>query len=196
MNIILTALWSYRNVVIWYRGFVPRKPQHWLHLHDALAGIEGLDRDWVDRALLQETLGCSHTEAWRILKRLGAEPGPGGALVLLKSVFLERLRAYMEDPRVVFEQRRRERLETALDALSPHTRARLVKVIDEERSAESVRLLSTRFDQLPAGVTLTPRSLHIEFGGREEFLQRLGAVLFALENDTDRILGFIEQGSG
>ena len=131
------------------------------------------------RALVQEALGCSQTEAWRILRKLGAEPGPGGALVLAREVFLERVRAYLEDPRVRFELRRRERLETALDALNPRTRARLVKVVGEDRPAAAVELLGSRFDQLPAGVELTPHSLHIEFRGREEFLERLGAVIFA-----------------
>ena len=65
--------------------------------------MERIDVSWVDRALLQEVLGCSQTEAWRILKKLGAEPGPGGALVLAREVFLERVRAYMEDPQVSFE---------------------------------------------------------------------------------------------
>jgi hypothetical protein len=99
-----------------------------LHLQDALAAVETLDSVWVDRATLQEALDCSQTEAWRILKKLGAEPGPGGALVLPKELFLERLREYLADPRVAFERRRRDRLEAALDALSPPTRARLVKV--------------------------------------------------------------------
>jgi hypothetical protein len=166
-----------------------------LHLHDTLAEIERLDIPFVDRATLQEVLGCSTTEAWRILRKLGAAPGPGGALVLSKAVFLERLRAYNEDPRVVFERRRRERLETALDALSPHTRARLVKVVAEDRPADSVRLLSTRFGNLPAGVELTPHTASTsKFQGREEFLERLGAVLFALGNATEKVLGFVERG--
>jgi hypothetical protein len=174
---------------------VPRKPRHWLHLEDAAAAaVERLDLEWVDRATLQEALGCSQTEAWRILKKLGAEPGPGGALVLARKVFAGRVRAYLEDPRVSFERRRRERLEAALDALNPRTRARLVKVVDEHRPAEAARLLSSRFDELPEGVELTPHSLHIEFQGREEFLERLGALIFALENDTERVLEFVEQG--
>ena len=154
---------------------MPRKPRHWLHLHDALALVEQLEVPWVDRACLQEALGCSQTEAWRILKKLGAEPGPGGALVLAKAVFLERVRAYMEDPRVSFERRRRERLEAALDALAPRTRAYLVKVVDEDRPAEALGLINTRLGNLPEGVELTAHSLHIEFQGREEFLERLGA---------------------
>ena len=171
---------------------MPRKPQHWLHLHDALGAVERLDAVWVDRACLQEVLDCSQTEAWRILKKLGAEPGPGGALVIEREVFLERVRTYLEDPRVSFERRRRERLEAALDALNPRTRARLVKVVGEERPAEAAQLLSSRFDHLPEGVELTPHSLHIEFRGREEFLERLGALIFALENDTQRMLAFID----
>jgi hypothetical protein len=149
----------------------------------------------VDRALVQEVLGCSQTGAWRILRRLGAEPGPGGALVLARVVFLERVRAYLEDPRVVFERRRRERLEAALDALNPSARARLVKVVGEDRPAEAAELLGSRFDRLPAGVELTPSSLHIEFRGREEFLERLGTVVFALENDTERVLAFLDAGA-
>jgi len=43
-----------------------------------------MDVAWVDRASVQEVLGCSQTEAWRILRKLGAEPGPGGALVLAR----------------------------------------------------------------------------------------------------------------
>ena len=172
---------------------MPRKPQHWLHLHDALPALERLDLTWVDRATLEETLGCSQTEAWRILKRLSAGPGPGGALVLEKKAFLERVRAYLADPRVSFERRRRERLEQALDALHPHTRARLVKVIEDGHPADALRLISSRFARLPEGVTLTPHSLHIDFQGREEFLQRLGAVVFALQNDTERMLAFLDQ---
>lgn len=143
--------------------------------------------------MLQETLGCSQTEAWRILKKLGAEPGPGGALVLAREVFLERVRSYLADDRIVFEQRRRERIEQALDALSPHTRSRLVKVIGEDRPTDALGLISTRLASLPPGVTLTPRSLHIDFQGREEFLERIGAVIFALQNDTERMLAFLEQ---
>jgi hypothetical protein len=150
---------------------------------------------WVDRATLQEALDCSGTEAWRILKRLGATPGPGGALVLPKDLFLERLREYLADPRILFEKNRRGRLEQALDALNPHTRSRLVKVIEEDRPADALDLISSRFANLPAGVEITPRSLHIEFQGREEFLERIGAVIFALHNDTQRVMAFLDTGA-
>jgi hypothetical protein len=70
---------------------------------------------------------------------------------------------------VVFERQRRERLEQALDALSPHTRSRLVKVIGADRPAEALGLLNTRFGRLPPGVTLTPRSLQVDLRGEKSF---------------------------
>ena len=79
-----------------------------------------------------------------------------------------------------------------MDALNPRTRARLVKVVGEDRPVEAAQLLSARFDRLPDGVELTPHSLHIEFRGREEFLERLGAVVFALENDTELVLALLD----
>lgn len=112
--------------------------------------------------------------------------------MLAKEVFLERVRAYLEDPRVGFERRRRERLEAALDALNARTRARLVKVVDEDRAAA---LTGSRFGNLPADVELTPSTLHIQVEGREEFLEPLGAVVFALENDTERLLAFVDAGT-
>jgi len=81
----------------------------------------------------------------------------------------------------------------ALDALNPRTRARLVRV---GRQADALELLGSRFHRLPEGVELTPRSLHVEFQGREEFLERLGAVIFALENDTERVLAFLDAVAG
>ena len=141
---------------------------------------------------MQELLGTSQTEAWRILRRLGAEPGPGGALVLPREVLIARLRAWLDDPEVQFEIDRRHRLETALDALNPAVRTRLVKVVDGRKAQE---MAGTRFANLPEGVTFTPKSLMLEFQDSKEFLQLLGAVLKALENDTDEVISFVDEGT-
>ena len=171
---------------------MPRKPRHWLHLHHALAEIERSCLPFFDRRGLQELLGTSQTEAWRILKRLGAEPGPGGALMLSREVLLARLRTWTEDPDVQFEVNRRQRLETALDALNPAVRTRLVKVVEGQKAQD---LAGTRFGSLPDGVTFTPGQLTLEYIGSEQFLQLLGAVLKALENDTAEVLDFIDSPS-
>ena len=84
---------------------------------------------------------------------------------------------------------RRQRLETALDALNPAVRTRLVKVVDGPKAQE---MADTRFGSLPEGVTFTPTRLTLEFQGSGQFLQLLGAVLKALENDTAEVLEFID----
>ena len=58
--------------------------------------------------------------------------------------------------------------------------------------SRALQLLSTRFDKLPAGVTLSPARLMIEFFGTEDFLEKFGAVVFALQNDLGEISAFIE----
>jgi hypothetical protein len=174
---------------------MPRKPRHWLHLHDALAEIERSSLPFFDRRSLQELLGTTQTEAWRILKRLGAEAGPGGALMLSREALLQRLRAWLDNPDVQFEVNRRQRLETALDALNPLVRTRLVKVVEND-DRKALELTRTRFANLPEGVTFTPTSLEIEFQDSQQFLQLLGAVLKALENDTAEVLEFIDHQQG
>lgn len=57
-------------------------------------------------------------------------------------------------------------------------------------------LISSRSVNLQTGIEFTPGSLHVEFQGRKEFLTRLGAALFALENHTDRVLDFVARGVG
>ena len=91
-----------------------------------------------------------------------------------------------------FEIDRRQRLETALDALNPAVRTRLVKVVDGPKAQE---MAGTRFANLPEGVTFTPKSLTLEFQDSKQFLQLLGAVLKALENDTDEVISFVDEGT-
>jgi hypothetical protein len=68
---------------------------------------------------------------------------------------------------------------------------RLVKVVEnDERTARE--LADTRFGNLPKGVTFTPTSLKLEFQGSQDFLQLLGAVLKALENDTHEMILFMD----
>jgi hypothetical protein len=99
---------------------------------------------------------------------------------------LENLRTGPECGR---ELRRRQRLEDRLTQLVAAARAQHVRVVSESRALE---LVSTRFGKLPAGVTLSPARLTIEFFGTEDFLEKFGAVVFALQNDFDAISEFIE----
>jgi hypothetical protein len=68
-----------------------------------------------------------------------------------------------------------------------------VLVVPDSRALE---LVSTRFGTLPDGVALSPARLTLEFFGMEDFLEKFGAMVFALQNDFGAISEFIEVASG
>jgi len=116
--------------------------------------------------------------------------------MLSREVLLARLRAWLDNPDIQFEINRRQRLERALDALNPTVRTRLVKVVEND-DQKAHELTQTRFGNLPEGITFKPTSLTLDFQGSEHFLRLLGAVLKALENDTDEVIAFLDRtGAG
>jgi hypothetical protein len=62
------------------------------------------------------------------------------------------------------------------------------------RQQEALDLVNARFGNLPAGIVLTATQLTVEFASSEEFLHKIGAVIFALQNDYESIRAFIEGG--
>lgn len=60
------------------------------------------------------------------------------------------------------------------------------------RHQAAVDLLSSRFSKLPPGVDLQAGELRIQFSGTEDFLQKVGAVIFALNNDYEQISELID----
>ena len=169
---------------------MPAKPSWAWRLPEALPALRASDEEWIDRARVEELFGCSKTVAWRILRYCGVQPGPGGALACRRQDLIQRLeRIAEEDGPIGREIGRRQRLDELLERLRPAVIANLTRVV---RDDQALALLNTRFDKLPANVTLTPSSLHIDFFGTEDFLQAFGAVVFALHNDYETISGFIE----
>jgi hypothetical protein len=164
----------------------------WIHrLDPALAALASLPQDWIDRRTLEELLGVGKWTAWRIMKQCGAEEGPGGALVCRRNWLLERLRAVQEDGRLAPEIARRQRVESYLDGMLRFAAGKH-KEIARNTAAEA--LVSSRFGSLPEGVDLEHGELRIRFRGPNDFLQKFGAVVFALQNDWETVSEFLEAG--
>jgi hypothetical protein len=104
-------------------------------------------------------------------------------------VLVERLRRFQEDRRFEPEIARRERLETYLNGMLQYA-SRNHKEIARNAAAE--RLLGSRFSNLPDGVDLGPGELRIRFSGSADFLVKFGAVVYALNNDFERISEFLD----
>lgn len=170
---------------------MPATPLFAHRLADGILALEAMTADWVDRRTLEEVLGVSKWTAWRILKRCGAEDGPGSSLVCRRDELIERLKALQQDIRVAPEIARRNRVEQYLEGMLRYASRKHRQIAQNELA---VTLLSSRFAKLPEGVDLRPGELRIQFSGMDDFLQKFGAVVFALHNDLERISEFLESG--
>lgn len=169
---------------------MPATPLFLHRIADALATLEALPSgNLVDRQTLQDALGTSKWTAWRIMRSCGATDGPGGALVCRRTDLIASLQKIQADRRFAPEIARRERVANYLDSIARYAVSKHHQIARGEDASE---LLGSRFASLPPGVDLSRGELRIAFSGTEDFLQKFGAVVFALKNDFERIRQFIE----
>ena len=172
-------------VVPW---FVPAVPAYYHRIADAVEIIRLLESDWIDRRTVEEVLGVSKTGAWRILRLCGAQDGPGNTLVCRRLELIRALEVLQQTGAYDREIRRRSRVEQNLAQLLQSARSRHIRVTPDNRAVE---LVGSRFGKLPAGVELSPARLTIDFVGLEDFLQKFGAVVYALGNDYEAVSEFL-----
>jgi hypothetical protein len=171
---------------------MPSVPLYVHQLNDGISLLRSMTVDWIDRRALEEVLGVSKWTAWRILKKCGAEEGPGGALMCRRPDLIGRLEELRGNQRFSTEIHRRNRVEEYLDSIVKYASRRHKEIA--RGGAASIALMGTRFSSLPPGVQLTSSELKIEFHGTEDFLGKIGALVYALDNDYEAISEFIERG--
>jgi hypothetical protein len=169
---------------------MPAKPIYSHKIPALREALEEYGGEWVDRRTLEELAGISKTVAWRLLRRLDAVEGPGNTLVISRAKALERLsRLETESESAGWEIRRRARLEQYLEGMRGFVAAQRTTVASRTKALD---LVNTRFGKLPENVTLTRRSLRLDFEDTEGFLRAFGAVVFALNNDYEAVREFID----
>lgn len=168
---------------------MPSRPSYFHRVSAAVTELKAGRTPWVDRRMIEELLGISKAGAWRVMRRCGAQEGPGGALVCPREELIAALETLEASGEWRQENRRRERIETYLAQMAEFARSRKTRIVSGGKASAMV---SSRFGKLPAGVELTPRRLTVEFSSPQEFLERIGSVIFALQNDFDAVRAFIE----
>jgi hypothetical protein len=172
---------------------MPAVPLYLHRLADGIAALETRPEDLIDRRTLEEALGVGKWTAWRIMKRCGAFDGPGNTLVCYRQDLVRQLQGLQQDGRFSREISRRGRVERYLDSMADYARQKQKEIA---RNQAAQQLLDSRFQNLPSGVELCPGELRIAFTGAEDFLQKFAAVVFALQNDFERIECFINPTAG
>ncbi len=172
---------------------MPTVPTYIHRLAEGIRALESLQTEWIDRRSLEETLGVSKWTAWRILKQCGAEPGPGGALMCRRVDLIDRLQRLEQHGPHKAEIDRRARVERYLDNMVRFASSKHTQIVRGNQA--TLALLSSRFSSLPPGVELTPTALTIAFHGTEDFLHKVGALVYTLQNDFEAVSEFIEAHS-
>lgn len=168
---------------------MPTVPIYAHRLVEGIANLERFPDDLVDRRAVEEALGVGKWTAWRIMRRCGALDGPGNTLVCRRGELIDALRRLLEDGRIGPEVRRRQRVENYLEGIATYASRRQKEIA---RGSEAETLMRTRVEHLPAGVDLGRTELRITYDGMADFLQKFGAVVYALSNDLEQIQEFID----
>ena len=164
---------------------MPANPRWLLALPDAIAQLEGLDREWLTRRDLEQLFGISKPRAAVLMRTFGAER-LGNVRMLARTQLLRHLRARKKSAAFSGEVDRRERLITAL------RRARVSGI----RVPVAASVLSLKLAGLPEGVTVARGHIEVHFTGAREAVGRLFALAQALTNDYDRFEDLVGGGGG
>jgi hypothetical protein len=162
---------------------MPPTPRWLLAIPDAIAQLETLDRELLTRRDLEQLLGVSKARAAILMRSFGAER-TGNVRTLARTALLRQLRTRRKGAAFSGEVERRERVMTTL------RQARIAGI----RVPVATDVFSLKLAGLPAGVTVVPGRIEVQFSGAREAVARLFALAQALTNDYDRFEDLVGRG--
>jgi hypothetical protein len=151
---------------------------HWYNRLAAIEQLEALPSPWVDRATLEFTLGVGRRRAQQILQPLVRHTiGKNG--LADRDELIRHLRTVAAGESASYENQRRQAFARQFGAIC-HDRRTSVIV------AAPSAVVNQEFDDLPAGVTVAPGHISVQFSTPTEALQKLLALAMAIRNDAMR----------
>ena len=160
---------------------MPATPRWLLAIPDAIQQLEALDQDLLTRRDLERLFGVSKVRAVALMRVFGAgRTGP--LLTLPRTALLRQLRRHRTGTAFRGEERRRDRVVTAL------RQARLTGI----RVAVPVEALEARLAGLPEGVLVEPGRIEVRFRGAKDAVGRLFALAQALTHDYEQFEALVD----
>lgn len=166
---------------MWYSGFVPRQPQWYLRVPEALAALDAFPAPVVDRLALEKLLRVGRRDAIRLMHRLGGYQC-GRTFLVERDELRRALETVMRGDRWQWEARRRHRLGEQLEETQQEWKARQVQI-----PVPGARFAGT-IDGLPGSVKLAPGRLEVDFRSAVDLLAQLLELSQAIGNDYDRFV--------
>jgi len=171
-----------------------RTPEYFQRLIDVLPEFERMPAgQWIDRETFQQVLGVSKPTTCRIIKALGwTGRRMGGAWVCEPDIVVKGIRHLRDTGEILYEEARRERVESNLQQLADVARARGVEIA---RGAKALEILSTVPGRLPDGLEFQHCRLVVDFANPLDLLEKLFAFVSACKNEPEGMLDYIEKQS-
>ena len=154
---------------------MPRQPQWYQRIPDALQALDRIAAPVVDRQGLEQLLGLGRRDAIRLMHRLGGYQC-GRTFLIDRDILRDRLRSVAAGDTWRWEMRRRLRLAEDIDAARSSWKAQTV----------AVPVPPLRSEGLPASVRLVPGRLEIDFQGSVDLLTKLVQLTRELSRDLER----------
>jgi hypothetical protein len=164
---------------------VPAKPLWLLHIPEIITMLECFEVPVVDRAVVERLFGLRRRRAIELLHSFGGYQA-GRTFLIDRRRLIDELRRIAEGQEFQAESQRKERLESELDRFRRGREAARVRIPVEPD------VFRQKVADLPAGVTLQPGHLHIEFSGAEDLLAKLYELAQAASNDFGRFQAAVE----
>ena len=158
---------------------MPPQTQWLLRLPEIIEALETLDVPVLDRAAVETLFDLRRRRAIELMHSFDGYQA-GHAFLLDRVRLIEQLREMLDAPEFTREQHRKQRLTGALEKLRKH---RLAAQVSLSVAAEA---LGRKIADLPAGISLSPGLLRVEFQSAEELLEKLFELAQAAANDYQR----------
>jgi hypothetical protein len=164
---------------------MPASPRWLSHINEICAELSSLPRPFVDRATAEAVLGVGRRRAQQLLAPcISDHVGSNG--LADREVFIRHLRALAAGEDRDFERGRRRRVASVLDGLRRERLERPQLPVEAPH-----RILTQELADLPAGVTLAPGHITVEFREPREALEKLLALAMAVSNDFEGFEGVV-----
>jgi hypothetical protein len=150
---------------------MPRRPQWFLQVPQALAALAEFPAPVVDRSGLEGLLGVGRRDAIRLMHRLGGYQS-GGAFLIVKEDLRRALEAIAHGDTWQWEVRRREKV------------AKRLSEIRQEWAGRQV-LIPAAQEGLPDTIRLAPQRLEVTFEDALDLLGQLLRLTQAMSSDYE-----------
>jgi hypothetical protein len=152
----------------------------WIHrIPEMIESLALLDREWMDRELVESIFDLRKTAAFHLLRRMGAQRC-GNSLLIGRGRLMARLREAQENHDWRWEAESRRSVQQRIESLETQRRRKSLVPVD---AALAKHMAELRTAGLPNTIQLAAGLLTIRCNGIEDLLRQL--VLLAKMADTD-----------